>query len=426
MAIESAGLTPASFIEQFPGKGHVYGWAVGANAAVIPSTVTDQTIGEYLDSTKPDRDVEAAVKQAQSVTPPTKADILRMPLSDRAKYLLNLLAEYGCDLRNLIGRPTLAGGGLQRSGKTTLILLVAIFEKALGNKIFYISRDNDLYPIAFDGYANGSMESAMSALFALNTKINTGSMGSLTGETWVLDEFSTQASELPKAKQAEFWGMALTGFAKQGGRVRFMVHHKTAGANGIPPGQAETFKAEVKMLWTDRTEMGDGTYRPSGQYELLQEDKGHYKESGQTFQIPEWLLSDTNPAWHNAPCPVRSLLSFFPEFDTRKGAIAHPLTESKPKDPFSMQTVKPQSSTPDPWIAEEITPKDSPTMNTQDQLDAIANYLGGSVGVIDGDCICNAFGVDKTQAMQLMQVLALRDRSLQYDHKTQELRKANV
>jgi len=190
----------------------------------------------------------------------------------------------------------------------------------------------------------------VAALGVLSQTINSGSMGSLSGQTWVLDEFSSTAKELDEKTRSDFWGMALTGFAKQGGRVRFIVHHKTAKANGIPGGEAETFKAEVKMFWTDRTEMTFCTYQPSGQYELLQEVNGYYKESGQTFQILDWLLTETNPAWHNAPCPVRSLLTFFPEFDTRKGAIAHPLNESKPKDPFSRtaQIMEPQDSA-DPW-----------------------------------------------------------------------------
>ena len=306
-------------------------------------------------------DVESRSSDESPATP-TKSEILGMPLSDRADYLLKLLADYGCDLRNLIGRPTLAAGGLQRSGKTTLLLLTGILEKAKGNKLFYITRDNDLYPIAFDGYANGSPEEAIKALTVLNTTINAGSMGSLAGQTWVLDEFSTISGLLPKPKQAEFWGMALTGFAKQGGRVRFAVHHKTASANGLPPGQAETFKAEIKMLWTDRAELEDGTYQPSGQYELLQESNGYYRASGQTFQIPPWLLTDTNPAWHNAPCPVRSLLLFFPEFDTRKGAIAHPLNESKPKDPFDKSVRVPQAQpakpADDPWQEYEVYTKE--------------------------------------------------------------------
>ena len=324
--------------------------------AIAALSLPGLTVEEFIGSTKPDRDVESAVKQAQSVTTPTKADVLKMPLSDRADYLLKLLAEYGCDLRSLIGRPTLAAGGLQRSGKTTLIMLLGIIEKAKGQKLYYISRDSDLYPVAFDGYANGSIKNAVAALGVLSQTINSGSMGSLSGQTWVLDEFSSTAKELDEKTRSDFWGMALTGFAKQGGRVRFIVHHKTAKANGIPGGEAETFKAEVKMFWTDRTEMSDGTYQPSGQYELLQEVGGFYKESGQTFQIPEWLLTEKNPAWHNAPCPVRSLLEFFPEFDTREGAIAHPLNESKPKNPFdkSVQVVKPNQSSDDPWHEYEI------------------------------------------------------------------------
>jgi hypothetical protein len=255
--------------------------------------------------------------------------ILAMPTTDRANILLDNLAESGCDVRSLLRRPTLASGGLQRSGKTTLILLTAIFEKAFGQKVFYISRDNDLYPIAFDGYAIGSKEKAMEALQGLSQKIANGKMGSLKGETWVLDEFSTLSNELDKDTSAEFWGMALTGFAKQGGRVRFMVHHKTAKANGIPPGQAETFKAEVKMLWSDRKESPDGDYFPSGRYDLLEEKGGYYQATSSRFEIPDWLKFDRNKAWHNSPCPVRSLLAFFPEFDTRKGAAVTPLKATK-------------------------------------------------------------------------------------------------
>lgn len=249
--------------------------------------------------------------------------ILAMSVKERALLIIDLLEKSGCPIRPLIGRPTLASGGLQRSGKTTLILLVGILEKALsGQKLFYISRDNDLYPIAFDGYANGSTENAHKALYSLNKTINSGGMGTMMGQTWILDEFSTIAQKLPKPKQEEFWGMALTGFAKQGGRVRFMVHHKTAKANGLPDGQAETFKAEVKMLWTDRIELEGGEYIPSGNYVLMGEVKGYYRETDEKFTTPDWLKFDVNPAWHNAPCPVRSMLRFFPEFDTRCGAKA--------------------------------------------------------------------------------------------------------
>ncbi|MCU0552908.1 MAG: hypothetical protein MUC48_26560 [Leptolyngbya sp. Prado105] len=52
---------------------------------------------------------------------------------------------------------------------------------------------------------------------------------------------------MPEHTKNQFWSMALTGFAKQGGRVRFIVHHKTASANALPFGEAETFKSEVKI-----------------------------------------------------------------------------------------------------------------------------------------------------------------------------------
>lgn len=269
---------------------------------------------------------------------------LALPLAERADYVMKVLADYGCDLRNLVGRPTLATGGLQRSGKTTLILLLAILEKAKGQKVFYVARDSDLYPIAFDGYASGSTDGAVDALMNLSDRINSGQMGALKGETWILDEFSSTAKEMPEKVKNQFWSMALTGFAKQGGRVRFIVHHKTASANGLPAGEAETFKSEVKMFWTERDEMSDGTYKPSGLYRLLAEVAGHYKETGETFTIPKWLKSDVNPAWHNAPCPVRSLLTFFPELDTRKGAVAQPLVKPREANPFAPSNVVPFTS----------------------------------------------------------------------------------
>ncbi|MBD1847369.1 hypothetical protein H6F89_28975 [Cyanobacteria bacterium FACHB-63] len=294
-------------------------------------------------------DVPSAPTTETSVVKPqqmTKEQVIALPLPERARYLMELLALYGCDLRKLAGRSTLAAGGLQRSGKTTLIILLAILEKALGQKIYYISRDNDLYPVAFDGYANGSTANAVEALTTLSDRISGGSVGSLAGETWVLDEFSSIAKELPDKAKDQFWGMTLTGFAKQDGRVRFLVHHKTASANGIPKGESETFKAEVKMFWTDRAELSDGTYQPSGTYELLAEVAGHYKETGEKFTIPSWLLTDVNPSWNNAPCPVRSLLSFFPEFDTRKGAKAEPLSKAS-ANPFGESSRPPIASTPD-------------------------------------------------------------------------------
>lgn len=387
-----------------------------------------QPIQQFVNSTPTPRNVESAIQRSQVdlfVDGDINPDILAMSLSDRANFLLDCLAQTGCDIRSLIGRPTLASGGLQRSGKTTLILLTAIFEKALGNKIFYISRDNDLYPIAFDGYAIGSIANALQALGNLSQTINNTAMGGMRGQTWVLDEFSSVSAELTKDQQRQFWGMALTGFAKQGGRVRFMVHHKTAGANGLPPGQAETFKSEVKMLWTDRVDAIDGTYLPSGKYELLGEVGGYYRETGETFEIPDWLKFDLNPSWHNAPCPVRSLLRFFPEFDTRAGATAINMLQTKTsfksgKMPKPMGNKAISAPREDDWIAEEIAPKKEYT--TQQKIMAIAARVSEE-GSISVNQISRSFKIDRTQAHQLLQMTAMRDRSLKYNHSRQLLEK---
>jgi hypothetical protein len=147
-------------------------------------------------------------------------------------------------------------------------------------------------------------------------------MGSLKGKTFILDEFLSTIQEAAKEVREPLWRMVLTGFAKQGARVRIVTHAKTASANQLPPGLAETFKSEIKMLWTERRETELG-YLPSGNYTVLQEVEGFYRESSESLTIPDWLLTETNPHWHDAPCPVRTLLKYFPEFAEQESESAN-------------------------------------------------------------------------------------------------------
>lgn len=409
----------------------------GEQSAVnVPAqSIPDRTVAEYISQTPAPRPVEADIQKAKIqlfANGKINPAILAMPLNDRANFLLDILSRSDCKIRSLIGRPTLASGGLQRSGKTTLILLTAIFEKALGNKVFYISRDNDLYPIAFDGYANGSIETALNALADLSKTINSTSMGGMRGQTWILDEFSSISMELKDNQKRQFWSMALTGFAKQGGRVRFMVHHKTAGANGLPPGQAETFKSEVKMLWTERGELPDGTYIPSGKYELLEQQGGYYRESGEKFEIPEWLKFDKNPSWHDAPCPVRSLLRFFPEFDTRQGAIAQSLS-AKTSDPFDLDDLwdvpafkSSETSNPgEEWRSQSVTvaPVVTISMSNLDQqfariTETMQNLDSGQSIYVNA--IASYFNLSASSAAQLVTLYAFKNKTVAFYDSTQQ------
>jgi hypothetical protein len=244
---------------------------------------------------------------------------LAQPIKYRAAYLLKALTQDGLDINRYLSRPTFGAAGSQRSGKTTLIMLMAILEKALySREIYYITRDNDVYPIAFSGLISGSEDAALTGYRLLIERIAKTGMHGLKNQCWVLDEFSRLARQLADAEADQLWSLTLTGFAKLSGYARIILHGKTAKANGVPDGWAETFKHEVAIAWTERDEQAGVGYLPSGKYEVLRGDGNSYRATGETLTIPEWLLFDTNPNWNNAPCPVRSLLRFFPEFDTRQ------------------------------------------------------------------------------------------------------------
>ncbi|MEM8809098.1 MAG: ATP-binding protein [Cyanobacteria bacterium P01_G01_bin.38] len=258
---------------------------------------------------------------------------LAQPVEYRAAYLLKALTQDGLDINRYLSRPTFGAAGGQRSGKTTLIMLMAILEKALyGRDIYYITRDDDVYPIAFSGVVSGSETAALAGYRLLIERIAKAGMHGLKNQCWVLDELSRVARQLGDAEADQLWSLTLTGFAKLSGYARIILHGKTAKANGVPDGWAETFKNEVAIAWTERNEQAGVGYLPSGKYEVLRGEGNSYRATGETFSIPEWLLFDVNPHWNNAPCPVRSLLRFFPEFDTRQQGAKPPslITQHQP------------------------------------------------------------------------------------------------
>ncbi|NEZ65602.1 hypothetical protein D0962_23070 [Leptolyngbyaceae cyanobacterium CCMR0082] len=291
---------------------------------------------------------------------------LLLPMKQRAELVMQLLAESGCDISKFINRPTFGAGGEQRSGKSTLLLLMATLEKALyGRKLFYITNDDDVYPIAFDGIVSGipgkksSFNTARAAqgyeLFS--DKINAASMGDLRGETWILDEFSKIAGSMDEGLKSSLWELVLTGLGKRGGRAKAVFHGRTSTTCGVPGGWKATFAAELALAWTDRLETDDPDcpYIPSGKYTIYRQSKAASKNTemdatNEVITIPDWLLFDRNEYWGNAPCPIRSLLRFFPELDTRVSRFIPPnlLQESKEKASKGPTYVKPPTISLEP------------------------------------------------------------------------------
>jgi len=310
---------------------------VPARSSADDSGQSDETVSEYVDRTPAPRDIEQAIEQsniALFANGDINPRILKMPLKERGELLLDCLTQSGCDLRRYLRRPTVAYGGKQRSGKTTLAMLNLILQKAIdGQKIYYVTTDDDIYPVAFDGYmtsADPDEKQARVKLAAVYQRyiqlVTQAGVGDMNGQSWLLDEFTMSVSKLGNLTEL-LWDLVLTGAAKRGARLGAIFHEKTAGANGVPPGKAELFKSEFAFLWTDREENMQGDpniapYFPSGKYTLLEFKGNQANYSEECLEIPDWLRFDTNPKWFNSPCPVRSLLRFFPELDVRAGAIA--------------------------------------------------------------------------------------------------------
>lgn len=346
---------------------------------------------------------------------------LLRPLKQRAEIIMQLLAESGCDISNFINRPTFGAGGEQRSGKSTLLLLMAILEKALyGRKIFYITNDDDVYPITFDGIVSGipgkktsfNTARAVQGFELFSETINKASMGELKGETWILDEFSKIASGMPENLKSDIWELVLTGLSKRGGRAKAIFHGRTSTMCGVPGGWKGSFAAELAIAWTDREETGDPDCPviPSGTYTIYRQAKAASKNTemeatSEVLVIPDWLLFDRNPKWGDAPCPVRSLLRFFPEFDTRLSNFipidllketkqearkppihvkppimkVEPLAEDRPEDYWDTLDTQPFRSAPqpedDPFKIESYqaveTQKAKKKVSPQDKIDGL-------------------------------------------------------
>ena len=266
-------------------------------------------------------------------------ELLALPVAERAEILIQALRQSGCHVRQYLKRPLMGVTGMQRSGKTTLIMLLIILKKALepNKRFYYVSGDDDLYPFAFDQVFAGGTSEGATGFFAFTEMITNAAKGSLSDQVWLLDETTKtlramDAGDPDKENSTNFYNGLSTGYIKTKCQSYLVFHGTTAATMGIPSGYAEQMKNEIAMLKAHRTETADGDYYPSGKYSILEAHGTSYVDSGDTqHSLPDWLLFAVNPTIDDEayegghpPCYVHSFLEFFPEFDTRKTTSKSP------------------------------------------------------------------------------------------------------
>ena len=378
-----------------------------ASPAPLPADQVYSYVGNESEDFDTDADID--MESAQGPSEPTfnlggrsypllvngspNPSLLSMPLRDRAIVILDALDSAGFTIKKYLNRPTFCAGTKQRSGKTALLVMMAIFEKAIHNrKIFYATADNDIYPFAFDGVAAGNPDNARSGFDAFCERVNSADVGSMIDETWVLDEFARTASGYDDQQRLNLWTMPLSGIAKTGGKFRGILHGTTASMCAVPSGWKETFAQEIVMARGGRELNESGVYQPTGIYEMYGDgDKDELKPMNECFSIPVWLLISVNESYYKTPCPVRSLLEFFPELDTRKGAIAgellantkpvsSPGEPSKPARKAEENTAATEEYSPsiegcDPPVSPLSIPLSNSDKTIAWFLDSIARYM---------------------------------------------------
>ena len=275
---------------------------------------------------------------------------LSFTLPQRAEIIFKTLKEEGCDIEQFVGDQLMGATGAQRSGKTTLLMMLSILEVALtGKKMFYLTVDDDVYPMAFDGMEFG-LDNGKAGYQHFISELPKLKKGSAKDVIWVLDECTKATNRLGEDANEELWNGLLTGFVKTGASVRMVAHGTTSKSMGIPNGFAAQVKDEatfVKALRardiTGKDYAGSGKY-PSGVYRDLELSGHSYQEGKETFSVPSWMLFDKTE--DGDPCYVRSLLRFFPEMDTRVTGKEPPsiLKKDKPKPSVELTPLNYQSS----------------------------------------------------------------------------------
>ena len=249
---------------------------------------------------------------------PNVQEMLQLPIKKRAEEMMRHLKLSGCNLRPYIYDKVIIATGTQRSGISTIIVLIGILEAALlGKQLRYITSDGDIYPVAFNGLANGA------EFYGKATEeIEATRPGQASDVVWIFDEVTKQSTPVKEG----LWEQLLTGFVKTGASARLITHGTTMKAIGFPAGMADQVKTEAVIVKALRksdavgreaaASLPNGGQHPSGEYrrqELVKDALTDVK--GEMLQLPEWLLFDTNEQGN--PCYVRTLLKYFPELDIR-------------------------------------------------------------------------------------------------------------
>ncbi|MFG6094361.1 hypothetical protein SPB21_03885 [Leptothoe sp. ISB3NOV94-8A] len=260
-------------------------------------------------------DVSPEVKAEQArFRAPSVTELTKIPIHERAEKLLEDLALSGCDLRGLIHDPIVAVTGEQQSGKSTLLVILSVFESALLDKeIHYATTDSDIYPFRFASVVD-CPEGYKDEVEAVSKLVK----GRASGHSWLFDELTKQSRE---AITQPLWSQLLTGFVKTRASARLVIHGKTLSAMGVPTGFNEQAKQEATILRAkrmseavgvaERRKLAHGGRYPSGKYVYLEMDSDKLADSQDCITLPDWLQFELND--EGSPCYVRSLLAYFPE-----------------------------------------------------------------------------------------------------------------
>lgn len=312
---------------------------------------------------------------------PNVNELLKLPIQKRAEKMLSELALSGCDLGPYIYDKVLIATGTQRSGKSTIVVIIGILEAALlGKELRYITSDGDIYPVAFSGIANGSKYYSMAA-----KEIESTQLGQASNIVWIFDEITKQDTET----KTQLWEQLLTGFVKTGASARLITHGITMKAIGFPVGMSDQVKSESVILKAQResdlmdrskaASLPNGGHYPSGSYKRQELHGDCLRDVAEEhLQLPDWLLFDTNEQGN--PCYVRSLLKYFPELDSRVNAAAPPELYPEPPDPIDTMATQ-RTELEAAWLSSEgaIHPVEAQVVAENQGLTANASQFASLV-----------------------------------------------
>lgn len=314
---------------------------------------------------------------------PSRA-LMAFPLKERAQLLLSTLKSAGCDIEYYMNRPAFAAGGLPRTAKSTLLVLMGLFEKAvMGRKLYYITADDDVFPVSFDGVASGSPAVARKGFLKFADTVKSAGVGQLSDQTWILDEFAVTVAGFDNEEKERLWSTALTGMQKRQGRGRYVLHGMTSTMCGVPSGWADIFKQSLIVSRGEKAELRDGTDKPTGRYELYRSKDGkELSGTGKYISIPDWLKSKSNTEYGDLPCPVRTVLLFMPELDSRlmDSAVPQLIEQEQPKPMQAIEQAPQQSAAPEDVGGDTFT---ATALQVSVNKDAIAHLLSEPAQIID-------------------------------------------